>query len=116
MPRFSVREIGHIETSYTSALGQFSWTWVVRVDGTVMYRLSHVDGRPERNDWQLVCRLTSTERRSIGTDTARANDLLTRVARQRGHYPAPAAGQRGAPRHPLIRDHGVGATRCALNS
>ena len=44
MPRFSVREIGHIETSYTSALGQFSWTWVVRVDGTVMYRLSHVDG------------------------------------------------------------------------
>lgn len=99
MSRFSVREIGHIETSYTSALGQFSWTWVVRVDGTVMYRLSHVDGRPERNDWQLVCRLTPTERRSIGTDTARANDLLTRVARQRGHYPAPAAGQRGTPRH-----------------
>jgi len=46
-----------------------------------------VDDRAERNDWQLVCRLTSTERRSIGTDTARANDLLIRVARQRGHYP-----------------------------
>lgn len=99
MSRFSVREIGHIETSYTSALGQLSWTWVVRVDGTVMYRLSHVDGRPEHNDWLLVCRLTSTERRSIGTDTARANDLLTRVARQRGHYPAAASRQRGAPRH-----------------
>jgi len=99
MPRFSPREIGHIETSYTSALGRLSWTWVVRADGTVMYRLSQVDGQPERNDWQLVCRLTSTERRSIGTDTARANDLLTRVARQCGHYPAPAAGHRGAPRH-----------------
>jgi hypothetical protein len=92
MPGFSVREIGHIETSYTSALGRLSWTWVVRADGAVMYRLSHVDGRPERNDWQLVCRLTSTERRSIGTDTARANDLLIRVARQRGHYPARASG------------------------
>jgi len=99
MPRFGVREIGHIETSYTSALGQLSWIWVVRADGTVMYRLSHVDGRPERNDWQLVCRLTSTERRSIGTDTARANDLLVRVARQRGHYPAPASGPRRTPRH-----------------
>ncbi len=99
MPGFSVREIGHIETSYTSAIGQLSWTWVVRVDGTVMYRLSHVDGRPERNDWQLVCHLTSTERRSIGTDTDRANDLLTRVARQRGHYPIAASRQRNAPRH-----------------
>ena len=92
MPRFGVREIGHIETSYTSALGQLSWTWVVRADGTVMYRLSQVDGRAERNDWQLVCRLTSTERRSIGTDTDRANDLLVRVARQRGHYPIQASG------------------------
>ncbi len=91
MPRFSVREIGHIETSYTSQLGRLSWTWVVRADGAVMYRLSHVDGRPERNDWQLVRRLTATERRSIGTDTTRANDLLVRVARQRGHYPARAS-------------------------
>lgn len=91
MPRISAREIGHIETSYTSDLGQLSWTWVMRADGTVWYRLSHVDGRPERNDWQLVCRLTSTERRSIGTDTPRANDLLGRIARQRGHYPASTA-------------------------
>ena len=43
MPRFSAREIGHIETSYTSALGRLSWTWVVRADGTVTYRLSQVD-------------------------------------------------------------------------
>ena len=93
MSRFSAREIGHIRTSYTSALGQLSWTWVMRADGTVMYRLSHVDGRAERNDWQLVCRLTSTERRSIGTDPARANDLLVRVARQRGHYPVRASRQ-----------------------
>ncbi len=92
MSRFSAREIGRIETSYTSNLGRLSWTWVVRADGTVLYRLSQVDDRAERNDWQLVCRLTSTERRSIGTDTARANDLLIRVARQRGHYPVRAFG------------------------
>ncbi len=88
MPRFSAREIGRIATSYTSGLGRLSWIWVVRLDGTVWYRLSHVDGHPERNDWQLVCQLTPTERRSVGTDTARANDLLIRIARQRGHYPA----------------------------
>ena len=93
MPRFSAREIGHIKTSYTSDLGRLSWTWVMRADGTVMYRLSHVDGRAERNDWQLVCRLTSIERRSIGTDPARANDLLVRVARQHGHYPVRVSRQ-----------------------
>ncbi|MGP8002001.1 MAG: hypothetical protein ACLPKI_32485 [Streptosporangiaceae bacterium] len=87
MPRFSAREIGRIETSYTSDLGRLSWIWVLRADGTVLYRLSHVDGRPERNDWRLVCRLTTTERRSVGTDSARANDLLAQVARERGHYP-----------------------------
>ncbi len=92
MPGFGVREIGRIETSYTSDLGRLSWTWVVRADGMVMYRLSQVNGQPERNDWQPVCRLTATERRSIGTDTARANDLLIRIARQRGHYPAGPAG------------------------
>jgi len=92
MPRFSAREIGRIQTSYTSDLGRLSWTWVVRADGAVLYRLSHVDGHPERNDWLPVCRLTSTERRSIGTDSARANDLLMRIARERGHYPAKAPG------------------------
>jgi hypothetical protein len=91
MPRFSAREIGRIETSYTSDLGRLSWTWVVRADGTVLYRLTQVDGRTERNDWQLVGRLTSTERRSIGTDTARANELLIRVAQQHGHYPVRAS-------------------------
>ncbi|HTT54743.1 MAG TPA: hypothetical protein VMH35_25395 [Streptosporangiaceae bacterium] len=90
MPRFSGREIGRIETSYTSDLGHLCWTWVVRTDGAVLYRLSHVDGRPERNDWRLVCRLTPTGRHSIGTDSARANDLLAQVALERGHYPTEA--------------------------
>jgi hypothetical protein len=44
MPRFSAREIGRIETSYTSELGELSWEWVIRVDGTVQYRLNRVAG------------------------------------------------------------------------
>ena len=87
VPRLSAREITSIETSYTSELGTFSWAWVVRADGEVQYRLSHVDGRRERNPWQTVCRLTAVERRSIGSDQARATDLLIRLARGHGHFP-----------------------------
>ncbi len=92
MPRFSARELGRIETSYTSDLGRLSWAWVIRADGTIQYRLSAVDGRAERNDWQLVRQLTTAERRAIGNDKTRAMDLLLKVAREHGHYPA---GRRG---------------------
>ena len=65
MPRLTAREISRIETTYSSELGTFSWSWVVRADGEVQYRLSHVNGRRERNPWQSVCRLTAVERRAI---------------------------------------------------
>ncbi len=87
VPRLSAREITSIETTYTSELGTFSWAWVIRADGEVQYRLSHVDGRRERNPWQSVCRLTSVQRLSIGSDQARATDLLIRLAREHGHFP-----------------------------
>ena len=67
--------------------GTFSWAWVVRADGEVQYRLSHVDGRRERNPWRSVCRLTTVERRAIDTDLTRATDLLVRLAREHGHFP-----------------------------
>jgi hypothetical protein len=87
MPRFAAREIGRIETSYTSDLGKLTWAWIVRADGEVLYRLSQVDGRPERNHWRPVYRLTATERRAVGTDSTKAAELLDWVARERGHYP-----------------------------
>jgi hypothetical protein len=87
VPRLSAREISRIETTYSSDLGTFSWSWVVRADGEVQYRLSHVDGRRERNPWRSVCRLTTVERRAIGADPTRAIDLLTHLARERGHFP-----------------------------
>ena len=48
VPRLSAREITSIETTYTSELGTFSWAWVIRADGEVQYRLSHVDGRRDQ--------------------------------------------------------------------
>ena len=87
MPRLAAREISRIETTYSSELGTFSWAWVVRANGEVQYRLSHVDGRRERNPWQSVCRLTAAERRAIYADRTRATDLLMRLARKRGHFP-----------------------------
>jgi hypothetical protein len=87
VPRLAAREISRIETAYTSDLGTLSWAWVVRADGEVQYRLSHVDGRRERNPWRSVCRLTTIECRAIHSDQERATDLLMRLARERGHFP-----------------------------
>jgi hypothetical protein len=85
--RLAAREISRIETSYTSDLGTLSWAWIVRADGEVQYRLTHVNGRRERNPWRSVGRLTTAECRAIGSDQARATGLLVRLARQHGHFP-----------------------------
>jgi hypothetical protein len=95
MTRFSAREIGRIETSYTSELGELSWDWIIRVDGTVQYRLNLVSDKAERNPWQLVYRLTPAQRRMLDAEPRRAADLLARIARERGHYPAGAATSNG---------------------
>ena len=60
---------------------------MVRADGEVQYRLSHVNGRRERNSWRSVCRLTRAERRVIDSDQGRGTDLLIRLAREHGHFP-----------------------------
>ena len=86
MARLTAREIGRLESSYTSDLGQLTWAWALKTDGRVMYRLSHINGRPERNYWRQVYELTPTERREIGTGATKANDLLARLARERGHH------------------------------
>jgi hypothetical protein len=84
--RHSAREIGQIESTYTSDLGQLTWAWVLKADGRVLYRLSHINGRPERNYWRQAYQLTATERSEIGTGATKANDLLARLARERGHH------------------------------
>jgi hypothetical protein len=86
MARFTAREIGRIESTYTSELGKLTWTWVMKPDGRVLYRLSHINGQPERNYWRLVYQLSATERWQIGSDAGLAADLLARLARERGHH------------------------------
>jgi len=93
--RQSAREIGQIESTYTSDLGQLTWAWVLKADGRVLYRLSHINGRPERNYWRLVYQLNATERWQIEQDSGRAAGLLARLAEERGHHlPANPAEQR----------------------
>ena len=87
VPRLTAREISRIETTYASELGTFTWAWVVRADGEVQYRLTHVDGRRERNAWRSVCRLTTAECRVVDSDRDRAANLLAYLARERGHLP-----------------------------
>ena len=86
MARLTAREIGRIESTYTSDLGQLTWAWVLKADGKVLYRLSHINGRPERNYWRMVYELSVTERWEVGKDPGRAVDLLARLARERGHH------------------------------
>jgi hypothetical protein len=85
MARVTARGIGRIESTYTSGLGMLTWAWVMTADGRVLYRLTRIDGRSERNEWRLIYQLKATERREIGTDTTKAVDLLARLARERGH-------------------------------
>ena len=86
MARLTAREIGRLESTYTSDLGQLTWVWVLRADGRVMYRLSHINGRPERNYWRQVYQLSETEREEVGRDSGKAAGLLARLARERGHH------------------------------
>ena len=37
-----------------------------------MYRLSRINGRPERNYWRMVYQLSPTERCEVGNDSGRA--------------------------------------------
>jgi hypothetical protein len=86
MARLNARDIGRIESTYTSDLGKLSWTWVMKPDGRVLYRLSHNNGRAERNHWRLIYQLSATERWQIGSDASRAADFLAHLARERGHH------------------------------
>ena len=134
MARHSAREIGRIESTYTSDLGQLTWAWVLKADGRVLYRLSHINGRPERNYWRIVYQLSATERWQIEQDSGRGLAAIFPLPRARlerarapsAREPAARARRRGVYRrcHKVHRlpgrcfsHHWLALTnRCAIQS
>jgi hypothetical protein len=51
----------------------------------VLYRLSEVDGRGERNPWSLVTQLPAADLAALRGDRAKAISVLDGFARQHGH-------------------------------
>jgi hypothetical protein len=57
----------------------------MRADGQVLYRLTEVNGRLERNPWDPVTRLPAAELQVIRGDKAKATEVLDVIVRQHGH-------------------------------
>ncbi len=79
------RVIARVSSSSASALAVMSWEWIIRADGQVFYRLTKVDGRWERNPWNLVTELAEAELRAFRGDRSKARAALDDLARQHGH-------------------------------
>jgi hypothetical protein len=75
----SARSVGDLATT--------SWEWIMRADGQVLYRLTSVNGRRERNPWTLVTRMPAAELEAIRGNKTRATEVLDAIVRQHGHRP-----------------------------
>jgi hypothetical protein len=77
--------IAQVSVRSAGELAVTSWEWIMRADGQVYYRLSKVNGRPERNPWTLATRLPAAELEAIRGDKAGAAEVLDAIIRQHGH-------------------------------
>jgi len=85
MALLSPKVIAQVSGRSTSELGAMSWEWIMRADGQVLYRLTKVNGRRERNPWTLATRLPAAELEAIGGDKNKATEVLDVIVRQHGH-------------------------------
>jgi hypothetical protein len=85
MALLSPKVIAQVSSRVTSDLAVTSWEWIMRADGQVLYRLTEVDGRRERNPWILATRLPAAELEAIREDRTRATRALDVIVRQHGH-------------------------------
>ena len=85
MALMSPKVIAQLSCKSTTQLAVMSWEWVMRSDGQVLYRLTRVDGRRERNPWTFVTELPKAQLQSFRDDKAKAAAMLTSLARQHGH-------------------------------
>jgi hypothetical protein len=84
MGLISPKVIAQVSCRSASELAAMSWEWVMRADGQVLYRLTRVDGRRERNPWTFVTQLTPGQLQSFRADKAKATAMLHSLARQHG--------------------------------
>ena len=85
MALISAKVIAQVSCRSPSELAAMSWEWVMRADGRVLYRLTKVDGRRERNPWTFVPQLTTGPPQSFRADNAKATAKLNNLARPHGH-------------------------------
>ena len=85
MALLSPKVIAQVSSRSTGNSGATSWEWIMRADGQVLYRLTEVNGRRERNPWTLANRLPAAELEAIRGDTAKATAVLDVIVRQHGH-------------------------------
>jgi hypothetical protein len=85
MALLPAKVIAQVSIRSTGKFAITSWEWIMRADGQVFYRLSQVNGRPERNPWTLATRLPATELEALRRDKARAAEVLDAIVRQHGH-------------------------------
>ena len=85
MALISPKVIAQVSCRSNSELADMSWEWVLRADGQVLYRLTRVDGRRERNPWTLVTQLNRVQLQSFREDRDKAAAMLDNLARQHGH-------------------------------
>lgn len=70
-----------------SDLATTSWEWILRADGQVLYRLTSVNGRRERNPWTPATRMPAAELEAIREGKSKGAEVLDAMARQHGHRP-----------------------------
>ena len=85
MALLSPKVIAQVNGRSAGDLGVMSWERIMRADGQVLYRLTKVNGRRERNPWSLVTQLPAAELEAIGRDKTRATQALDVIVRQHGH-------------------------------
>jgi len=85
MALLSPKVIAQVSSRSAGKLGATSWEWIMRADGHVLYRLTEVNGRRERNPWTQVTRLPAAEQEAVRGDKSRATEVLNAIVRQHGH-------------------------------
>jgi hypothetical protein len=85
MALLSPKVIAQVNGRSAGELGVMSWEWIMRADGQVLYRLTKVNGRRERNPWTLGIRLPAAELDAIHGDKTKATEVLDAIVRRHGH-------------------------------